>query len=251
MKILKLAERMLNFAKRGGRQMNLGTFTPKNARARFSLRLGQLLVGSLAVDDGRWTFRYSDEFRQRADARPLPVFPDLHKTYVSEELFPFFRMRVPSLKRKSVRAVMAKAGLPETDQVALLREFGRRTISNPFELVEDQAAARNPIVVNRPEVIRFTDRAVAQVIRSSTLPFLTATYQITTDDRQPVTAGLFRSADEIFNHIRSLDPGVYHIFQVLSGDGDGMRQTFWGEVKNLGDGRISYAPKSSAQPSAR
>ncbi len=47
------------------------------------------------LKDGRWTFQYADEFRQQKEIRRLPIFPELDTVYKSEELWQFFRMRVP------------------------------------------------------------------------------------------------------------------------------------------------------------
>jgi HipA-like protein len=122
--------------------MNQNVVTPRDARAAFSLRLGDLPVGILSVDGGRWTFRYADEFRARTDMRPLPIFPDVRQVYQSDELWSFFRMRVPSLKQPSVREIVDKEGIDSSDQVQLLRRFGRRTVSNPFELIEQESPSK-------------------------------------------------------------------------------------------------------------
>ena len=60
------------------RYINMHAITPADAHSSFRLRLGSLPVGTLTVEGGRWTFRYSDEYRMRHDAKAeLPVFPDL------------------------------------------------------------------------------------------------------------------------------------------------------------------------------
>jgi HipA-like protein len=135
MKRQSVMNRIRSLLKKGSREINMDVQTPSDSRASFHLRLGPLLVGVLSVADGHWTFRYSDEFRRRSDLRPLPIFPELDKVYESEELWQFFRMRVPSLKQPSVREIVKREGLDSHDQIQLLRRFGRRTISNPFELV--------------------------------------------------------------------------------------------------------------------
>jgi HipA-like protein len=99
--------------------------------------LGDLPVGVLSVRGGQWTFRYADEFRAQQKLRPLPIFPDVNKVYESNELWSFFRMRVPSLKQPSVRRIVDEQNIDSKDEVKLLKRFGRRTISNPFELVPE------------------------------------------------------------------------------------------------------------------
>jgi HipA-like protein len=119
-------------------QMNREIIPPSNSvHEVFKLRLGDLPVGVLSVRGGQWTFRYADEFRAQQKLRPLPIFPDVNKVYESNELWSFFRMRVPSLKQPSVRRIVDEQNIDSKDEVKLLKRFGRRTISNPFELVPE------------------------------------------------------------------------------------------------------------------
>src|SRR5438128_2399010 len=91
--------------------------TPPSARARFRLIYGPLTIGILSVEGGHWKFRYADEFRQRKDLRPLVQFPDVDRTYQSTELWPFFGLRIPSLKQPAVRAAVAREHIDEKDKV--------------------------------------------------------------------------------------------------------------------------------------
>ncbi len=109
---------------------------PPGVRVRFALVYHDLIIGFLSYDDGRWHFKYTDEFRSVGELQPLIMFPDVDKVHESEELWPFFQMRIPSLKQPAVRAVIAKEQIDPKNLVQLLRRFGRRTISNPFELRE-------------------------------------------------------------------------------------------------------------------
>jgi HipA-like protein len=119
-------------------QMNREIIPPSNSvHEVFKLRLGDLPVGVLSVRGGQWTFRYADEFRAQQKLRPLPIFPVVNKVYESNELWSFFRMRVPSLKQPSVRRIVDEQNIDSKDEVKLLKRFGRRTISNPFELVPE------------------------------------------------------------------------------------------------------------------
>lgn len=106
------------------------------SHAQFHLIYQGLLVGVLSVSDGHWTFCYSDEFRRQQKLRPIVEFPDLNKTYTSDELWPFFGMRIPSLKQTSIHDIVVEEKIDEADEAQLLRRFGKRTIANPFELVE-------------------------------------------------------------------------------------------------------------------
>jgi len=110
--------------------------TPAEARAHFRLCYGELPVVDLSVKDGVWTLRYTDEFRSQDKLRPLVEFPDVNRTYASEELWPSFSMRIPSLQQSSIRRIVDREKIDETDEVELLRRFGRRSIANPFELCD-------------------------------------------------------------------------------------------------------------------
>ena len=121
MKVRTLVSHLAEMFGVQSRQMNREVVTPTDARAAFSLRLGALPVGVLAVERGEWTFRYAPEFSARTDMRPLPIFPDVNKVYHSHELWSFFRMRVPSLKQPSIGKIVEKEGIDSNDQVQLLK----------------------------------------------------------------------------------------------------------------------------------
>jgi hypothetical protein len=68
------------------------------------------------------------------------------------------------------------------------------------------------------------------------------TYEITRDGR-PVAAGLFKFADEIFDHIRVQPPGFYDVYKELPRDPNGARNSeYWGEVRRHENGEVSYSP---------
>lgn len=106
------------------------------AKAAFELRYDGMRVGYLTCSDSKWTFWYSEEFRHRPDLRPLVQFADVNHVYRSDRLWPFFLLRIPSLGQADVQAALKQEHIDTRDEVALLRRFGRRTIANPFELVE-------------------------------------------------------------------------------------------------------------------
>ena len=105
-----------------------------DVQAEFLLFLGSLLVGKLSVIDGRWQFGYSEEFKLKTDLRPIVEFPDLDRIYENDELWQFFASRIPSTLQPDVEEVLESENIDETDVVALLKRFGKRTITNPFEL---------------------------------------------------------------------------------------------------------------------
>ncbi|BCM88855.1 hypothetical protein IAD21_00697 [Abditibacteriota bacterium] len=104
------------------------------SRIEFQLTYGSLLIGTLGLQNGVWEFAYSDEFRTQSKIRSLIEFPDMARTYRTEELWPFFSTRTPSLKQTAVRALIEKEHIDPNDEARLLQRFGRRTIANPFEL---------------------------------------------------------------------------------------------------------------------
>jgi len=123
----------------GNADSQAGSGNKKTAEVRkvaFRLKHGDLEIGVLSHEDEKWTFRYSEAFRLRDDRRPLVQFPDTSKVYESPDLWPFFGLRIPSLKQPLVSKIVTDEHIDTSDGVDLLRRFGRRTISNPFELVE-------------------------------------------------------------------------------------------------------------------
>jgi len=106
--------------------------------ASFNLTLDNLLVGTLKYENKKWIFEYSESFREAKGIKPLTNFPDIQKKYISEELWPFFSARIPSLSRSRVKKAAEKQGIDENDLISLLDRFGRKTITNPFELTAVQ-----------------------------------------------------------------------------------------------------------------
>ncbi len=105
-----------------------------DTRAEFLLLHGNLLIGTLSVTESMWRFEYSEEFKKRGELRPLVEFPDLNKVYEKPYLWQFFASRIPSMDQPDVEVVLERENIAEDDVVALLKRFGKRTITNPFEL---------------------------------------------------------------------------------------------------------------------
>jgi HipA-like protein len=113
--------------------MRKAVHAPPDVRARFLLTYGDLLIGTLSVQDGIWRFEYSDEFR-RSDLRPIVEFPDVNNSYENQDLWQFFASRIPSTEQVEIEEILRRENIAEDDAVGLLRRFGTRTINNPFEL---------------------------------------------------------------------------------------------------------------------
>jgi len=107
----------------------------ENKEASFKLMLEDLEIGRLTYKDGKWMFQYSEDYKESTGIKPLAGFPDISKQYKSDELWPFFSSRIPSLARNKVKNKIQEEGIQENDILALLNRFGRRTITNPFELL--------------------------------------------------------------------------------------------------------------------
>jgi len=111
---------------------------PAEERQRFVLHIGNIPVGELTCEAGQWTFAYTQQFKARRDEfYPIVGFPDLDEIYQSDQLWPFFLVRIPGLGQPEVQETIAKEKLDATNEAQLLRRFGERTITNPFVLRAD------------------------------------------------------------------------------------------------------------------
>ena len=103
----------------------------------FDLYLKDLQVGKLSFskDDNLWYFEYSEDFKKNSDNYNLIIgFPDINKKYRSQVLWPFFNIRIPGLKQPKIKEILYKENINPDDDVKLLERFGKKSISNPFEL---------------------------------------------------------------------------------------------------------------------
>ena len=108
--------------------------TPINESIAFELKYKKILIGILVLENGIWTFEYSEEFKNQDILAPLTDFPQLEKIYKSNSLYPFFLIRIPSLKQPKVQQEIKEHDIDERNAVDLLKFFGHRTIANPFLL---------------------------------------------------------------------------------------------------------------------
>jgi HipA-like protein len=107
--------------------------TPHNTSAEFRLMYGKIDIGILELREGVWTFAYSNEFILQDEINTIVSFPDKYKVYQSSKLFPFFAFRIPSLQRLKIQKKVMDDIV--TDEVTLLKMFGKQSISNPFQLI--------------------------------------------------------------------------------------------------------------------
>lgn len=109
---------------------------PVSAKGVFMLYYQDLPIGMLSVNEGKWTFVYSEDFKKQDSVRKLIDFPQVDKVYTSENLWPFFAHRIPGLGQPKVQEIIKKENIDSDNEVDLLRRFGKRSITNPFELAE-------------------------------------------------------------------------------------------------------------------
>ena len=108
---------------------------PVDEKIEFKVMLGSLVIGTLRADQGEWEFGYSDEFRRQSEIKPIVDFPVTDRVYRDRTLWPFFALRIPSPKQPEVREFIQRRTEDQVDESILLKEFGSRSIANPFRLV--------------------------------------------------------------------------------------------------------------------
>lgn len=107
--------------------------TPSDKKAAFLLYYDGLAIGNLSLTDGVWHFQYSKEFQTQNEIQPLIDFPNKNEQYESHQLWPFFSYRIPGLNQPAVKHIIQKDNV-ETNEVELLKKFGRHSVFNPFLL---------------------------------------------------------------------------------------------------------------------
>lgn len=107
----------------------------KDSNAKFEVSYNGLTVGILTYHNGTWSFSYTQEFKQQSEVNSISDFPNTEKVYNSTILWPFFAVRIPGLKQPRVIEQMAELNISSSNQVDLLRHFGEKTISNPYQLI--------------------------------------------------------------------------------------------------------------------
>lgn len=108
--------------------------TPDDIQIQFVLSFSKLIIGYLSVDQGKWSFEYSEDFKKQTDILPLSNFPNKDQVYSSEELWPFFASRIPSVAQLESKAKVTESEVNDRNEVELLRKYGYKTITNPFTL---------------------------------------------------------------------------------------------------------------------
>lgn len=109
---------------------------PENEDAKFLLKVDNISIGFLYCNNGDWFFKYTDDFKKHSgEYNHIIGFSNLDKTYKSDTLWPFFQARIPGLKQPAIQEILKNEKIDKENEAALLKRFGEKTISNPYELV--------------------------------------------------------------------------------------------------------------------
>lgn len=131
-----MLRKFINFFSKSEDDFEIEAQLPKGEEAKFILKVDSIFIGTLQCENGIWYFKYSPDFKNHSDTYNRIIgFPDLNKTYQSEVLWPFFQIRIPGLKQPAIQEIIAKENIDKNNEVALLKRFGYKSISNPYELV--------------------------------------------------------------------------------------------------------------------
>jgi HipA-like protein len=133
--MLEQAKKLIKFLNKYSEDRHETLNTPKDIHAEFKLKYKNLTIGYLILDEGVWEFSYSEEFKNQDELRPIVQFPDKEKKYVTEELWPFFTIRIPGLNQPEIQHIMQTENIDKSNEVELLERFGKKTISDPYRLV--------------------------------------------------------------------------------------------------------------------
>lgn len=96
-------------------------------------------IGRLDFDDKKYEFRYTKGAEKAVEDcafRALESFPDLHKIYESDELFPLFANRVPPRSRPDYKDYLEYLNVPQDadDPMAVLSKSGGQRATDSFEV---------------------------------------------------------------------------------------------------------------------
>lgn len=101
---------------------------------KFEIVLDSFTIGFLETSNGKWKFYYSNEFKTHSKFDHIPGFSNLEKIYVSDTLWPFFKIRIPGLGQPIIKNTITSEKISIDDEIALLKRFGKKSISNPYLL---------------------------------------------------------------------------------------------------------------------
>lgn len=123
--IFKKKDPKMNYEK------GIKSLTDENAV--FELKYKNLLIGTLEYKfkENVWYFEYSEEFKSQKNIAPILSFPNTDKVYSGKELWSFFSSRIPDNTSESTDN---KEKESNSSLIDLLKSYGQKTITNPFDL---------------------------------------------------------------------------------------------------------------------
>jgi HipA-like protein len=131
-----MLRKFFNWFSKSDEELDVQVQLPKDEKAKFILKVDGINIGMLYCETGAWYFKYTDDFKKHAEEYNLITgFPDLSKTYQSDSLWPFFQIRIPGLKQPAIQEILEKEKIDKSNEVALLKRFGYKTITNPYQLI--------------------------------------------------------------------------------------------------------------------
>lgn len=110
---------------------NIKSLTDENVV--FKLKYKNLLIGTLEYkfEKNVWYFEYSEAFKSQKNIAPILSFPKTDKVYIGKELWSFFSSRIPDNVNESNKT---KEKNTNPSLIDLLKSYGKKTITNPFDL---------------------------------------------------------------------------------------------------------------------
>lgn len=131
-----MLRKFINWFSKSDDELEMQVQLPKDEEAKFVLMVDDIRIGTLYCEKGIWYFKYTDDFKKNSDKyNRITGFPDLNKIYQSDMLWPFFQIRIPGLKQPAIQEILKNEKIDKGNEVALLKRFGRKTITNPYELL--------------------------------------------------------------------------------------------------------------------
>jgi hypothetical protein len=102
------------------------------ATVSFELKYKQMAIGTLEFKDNSWFFTYTEVFKSQNEIAPIVSFSDVNKIYESQNLWSFFTSRIPNVVKSSSTVKEEKNNVNYVQQ---LKTYGRKSITNPFDLL--------------------------------------------------------------------------------------------------------------------
>lgn len=106
----------------------------KDQNQTFEIKLGDKVIAYLEASEGKWKFYYDSDYKSNESKITIPGFSNFDKIYESDALWSFFKIRIPGLGQPQIIKTIKKEHIPADDEVALLKRFGRKSISNPYRM---------------------------------------------------------------------------------------------------------------------